>query len=134
MFALLARILPDFLFRGLSRVLDYRLEMAQTDARREETRADLSKSLAVTGSNVAVAQMQFKAFWIPWLIAAVPAACWYGWGMADSWFNGALPDVAVLPPQLERLTDKIFDSLFYSGAAMGVVQALSRSILAGGRK
>ncbi|MBO6901362.1 MAG: hypothetical protein JJ864_08445 [Rhizobiaceae bacterium] len=131
MFALLARILPDFLFRGLSRVLDYRLEMAQTDARREETRADLAKSVAATGGNVAVAQMQFKAFWIPWLIAAGAASLWYGWGMMDSLFNGALPDVAALPPQLERLTTRIFDSLFYSGAAMGVVQALSNTL---GRK
>jgi len=129
--AFLARILPDFLFRGLSAVLDHRLQMAKSEGEREKTRADLAKSLAATGGEVTIAAMSHKAFWIPWLIASVPASCWYGWGMADSLFNGALPDVAALPPQLLAFTDMIFNSLFYSGAAMGAVQLLSKSLLPG---
>lgn len=72
--------------------------------------------------------MQHKVFWIPWLIAAVPTAAWFGWGMTDSLLNGALPDVAALPPQLKEYADIVFANIFYSGAAMGGVQVVASAI------
>lgn len=133
MIALLAKLLPGFVDRFIGRFLDYRLSMAQTEAARDETRADLAKANTVVAGNVTIAAMGFKLFWIPWLMAAVPASGWYAWGMVDSMLNGALPDVAELPPQLLAFTNKIFDSLFTSGAIMGGVQMLTRTI-AGARK
>lgn len=74
--------------------------------------------------------MQYKAFWIPWLIAAVPAALWFGWGMADSLFNGGLPDVAALPLQLKEYADIVFSNIFYVGGGAAGVQAISSAIRA----
>jgi hypothetical protein len=72
--------------------------------------------------------MQHKVFWIPWLLAAVPTALWFGWGMLDSLCNGALPDVAKLPPQLERYADIVFANIFYVGAGGLGVQAIANAI------
>ena len=72
--------------------------------------------------------MQYKVFWIPWLMAAVPTAAWYGWGMCDSLMNGSLPDVATLPPQLKEYADVVFVNIFYSGAGMGGVQVIAGAI------
>jgi hypothetical protein len=72
--------------------------------------------------------MQHKAFWVPWLVAAVPTAGWFGWGMLDSLCNGALPDVAALPPQLKEYADVVFGNIFYTGAAGMGVQAVASAI------
>jgi hypothetical protein len=129
---LLGLFMPDFILKALDglvgRFLDYRLNMAKTEAERDKTRADQNKANTVVAGNITIAAMGFKLFWIPWLIAAVPASAWYGWGMLDSLANGSLPDVAALPPQLKELTEKIFDSLFTSGAIMGGVQLLTNAM------
>lgn len=74
--------------------------------------------------------MQSKAFWIPWLMAAVPTALWYGWGMLDSTIYGGtlLPDVAALPPQLKQYADAVWDNLFVSGAIVGSAATLASAI------
>ena len=72
--------------------------------------------------------MQFRVFWIAWSVAAVPTAAWYGWGMVDSLFNGSLPDVAALPPQLLRYADIVFGNIFYTGVAAFGFQAVSAAI------
>ncbi|WP_194086917.1 hypothetical protein [Pseudohoeflea suaedae] len=74
--------------------------------------------------------MQHKAFWIPWLIVSVPASMWAGWGYMDSLFNGALPDVAALPPQLKEYADIVFANIFYTGAGMGAAQTISAALRA----
>lgn len=76
--------------------------------------------------------MQHKAFWIPWLIAAVPCAGWFGWGMMDSAFGGSLPDVAALPPQLKEYADIVFANIFYVGGGVAGAQLIAKAI--GGRK
>ncbi len=76
--------------------------------------------------------MQHKAFWIPWLIAAVPTAAWFGWGMLDSLCNGALPDAAALPPQLKEYADIVFQNIFYVGGGVAGLGAIANAI--GGRK
>ncbi len=79
-------------------------------------------------SDIIQTGMQHKAFWIPWLIAAVPTAAWFGWGMADSLCNGALPDVASLPPQLKGYADVVFANIFYTGAGAAGIQAIAAAI------
>ena len=71
-----------------------------------------------TAADVVKAGMQHRAFWLAWLIAALPTATWYGWGMADSLFDGSLPDVAELPPQLKAYADIVFGNIFYAGGAV----------------
>ncbi|WP_206078785.1 hypothetical protein [Allomesorhizobium camelthorni] len=75
-------------------------------------------------ASVVKAGMQHKAFWIPWLLAALPLSAWFAWGVADSMLNGALPDVATLPPQLKEYADIVWGNIFYVGggvAGLGVI-------------
>lgn len=85
-----------------------------------------------TAAGIVTAGMQHKAFWIPWLIAAVPTAAWFGWGMLDSLCNGALPDAAALPPQLKEYADIVFQNIFYVGGGVAGLGAIANAI--GGRK
>ena len=61
-------------------------------------------------------------FWIPWSLAAIPLAAWFGWGVLDSLCDGALPDVAALPPQLLAFADRVWDTLFLAGAGVAGVR------------
>lgn len=72
-------------------------------------------------------RMESKLFWIPWSIAAVPTACWYGWGVLDSLIDNGqtLPDVAALPPQLKAYADIVWSNIFYTGGAVAGVNVLS---------
>lgn len=81
-----------------------------------------------TSAQVVTTGMQHKAFWIPWLIAAVPTAVWFGWGMMDSAFGGALPDVAALPPQLKEYADIVFQNIFYVGGGVAGLQLVASAI------
>jgi hypothetical protein len=83
-------------------------------------------------ASVVTAGMSHKAFWIPWLIAAVPTAAWFGWGMLDSLCNGALPDAAALPPQLKEYADIVFQNIFYVGGGVAGLGAIANAI--GSRK
>lgn len=83
-------------------------------------------------AKVIMKAMNFKVFWIAWGMCAISLAAWFSWGMLDSLFNGALPDVAKLPDQLLRYADIVFANIFYSGAGLGAAQILAHQI--GGRK
>ncbi|RWM90027.1 MAG: hypothetical protein EOR84_22725 [Mesorhizobium sp.] len=95
---------------------------ADVEIKRLEARLDAAK----TGADVIKTGMQFKVFWIPWLLATVPVSLWFGWGMIDSLCNGALPDVAALPPQLKAYADIVWQNVFYTGAAGMGVEVLGR--------
>ncbi len=92
----------------------------------EKIRADVA--LAGVAASVVKTGMAHKCFWIPWLMAAVPLEAWFGWGMLDTLFNGALPDVAVIPEQLEIYADVVHRNIFYSGAAGLGVSTLDRAL------
>lgn len=81
-----------------------------------------------TSADVVKAGMQHKVFWIPWLLAAVPTAAWFGWGMCDSLAGGALPDVAALPPQLKEYADIVFQNVFYVGGGVAGLQLVASAI------
>lgn len=97
-------------------------------ARVEINRRNAERDERLKAGDVVMAGMQFKVFWIPWLIATIPLSMWFGWGLLDSLANGALPDVAELPPQLLRYADVAWNNLFYAGAGMGSVQIASNVI------
>lgn len=94
--------------------------------------ADLQRQMAAERESAGVIKegMQHKAFWIPWLIAAVPTAAWFGWGMADSliYAGAVLPDIAALPPQLKEYADVVFANIFYTGAGAAGFQAIASAI------
>lgn len=79
-------------------------------------------------ADVVTAGMQHRVFWVVWGIAAVPTALWFGWGMLDSTLNGALPDVAALPPQLKEYADIVFANIFYVGGGVAGAQVVASAI------
>jgi hypothetical protein len=81
-------------------------------------------------SGVVLEGMQHKAFWVPWLIASVPASIWFGWGVLDSAINNGatLPDVSELPPQLQKYFDIVWQNIFYSGAGVAGATAIAKAI------
>lgn len=121
---------------ALTRAYELKLNAAN-DA--DRIKADVSikaieAQMASQAESAAVVKegMQHRAFWIPWLTAAVPCAAWFAWGMLDSLANGALPDVSVLPPQLKEYADIVFANIFYVGGGVAGAQILARAI--GGRR
>jgi hypothetical protein len=70
--------------------------------------------------------MQHKVFWLVWGIAALPLAAWFAWGTLDTLTNGALPDVATLPPQLKEYADSVWQNVFFTGVAQIVGNAIAR--------
>ena len=117
---------------ALTRAYELKLT-AQNDA--DRITADVSikaleAQMAASANSAATVKegMQHKVFWIPWLIAAVPASAWFGWGMTDSLFNGALPDVSALPVQLKEYADVVFSNIFYVGGAALGAQTISAAI------
>lgn len=109
---------------------DKDLERFRIEAGVDKAEISAKVELAKEAAGVVKAGMQFRVFWIAWSIAAFPTSAWFGWGMLDSAImNGmVLPDVAELPPQLQRYADVVWDNIFYSGAGLAGAQALSRAI------
>ena len=97
---------------------------------------EIKRDVAVSGYAAQTVQkaMEFKVFWIPWLMAAVPTELWFGWGMLDSLANGALPDVAALPPQLKEYADVVHSNIFYTGAAGLLGTGLHSAVKSWGRR
>ena len=103
---------------------------AQND--KDRIQADITIEALNAQASVVKAGMENKLFWIPWLIAAVPTALWFGWGMLDSTLNGALPDVAALPPQLKEYADTVWQNIFFTGAGVAGATSIAKAI--SGRK
>lgn len=98
------------------------------DAEVQIKRLDQALALHQEAAAVVKEGMQHRAFWIAWLIAAMPCAAWFGWGMLDSLLNGALPDVAALPPQLKEYADIVFGNIFYAGGATAGLSVLAKAV------
>lgn len=129
MFAsIISKLLGAFGLNFTDRILGHLERKAESEIEQAKVAAAREKVLHQQAATVVMAGMQHKAFWIPWLIAAIPTALWFGWGMADSLFNGSLPDVAALPPQLKEYADIVFGNIFYSGAALGSAQMIAGAI------
>lgn len=112
----------------VDRVLTSLERRANTETERLRIHAAREQHAQTTAASVVMAGMQHRMFWVAWSIAAIPTAAWYGWGMLDSLANGALPNVATLPPQLKGYADVVFGNIFYSGAALGGAQMISAAL------
>ncbi|QQM29277.1 hypothetical protein JET14_13165 [Martelella lutilitoris] len=69
--------------------------------------------------------MAHRMFWVAWSIAAIPTAAWFGWGVLDTLLNGALPDVAELPPQLKEYADTVWQNIFFTGAGVAAAEKIA---------
>lgn len=108
---------------------------ADRDAAHEQAVSGLVAAGMAAQRDVVVAGMAHRMFWVAWSLAALPLAAWFGWGVLDTLCNGALPDVAALPPQLKEYADTVWSNIFFTGAGVagvtGAAAALGRAI---GRK
>jgi len=93
------------------------IEKLRNDAQLAGYQADLIK----TG-------MQTRVFWVAWALAALPMAAWFGWGMLDTLFNGALPDVASIPAGLKFYADAVWQNIFYTGALAATGQSIATTV------
>lgn len=126
--SIVAKLLGSVGFGFLDRVLGHLERKADSENERRKIDAAREASFNAEAAGVVKAGMQFPMFWVAWSIAAVPTCIWHGWGMMDSTLNGALPDVAALPPQLKEYADIVFGNIFYSGAALGGAQVIATAI------
>jgi hypothetical protein len=132
MWTALVRWITGDLVGQLTKAYEARLK-AQTDEQKlvaDAVVAQMESAVKERQEQAAVVKegMQHRAFWIPWLIAAIPTSLWYGWGMLDSLFNGSLPDVAQLPPQLKEYADIVFANIFYVGGGVAGAQLVASAI------
>jgi hypothetical protein len=86
----------------IGRVLVHLEKRADSETERQRIAAARAQAANAESAAIVKEGMQHKAFWLPWLLAALPLALWFAWGVMDSTLNGALPDVAALPPQLKE--------------------------------
>ena len=112
----------------LDRILGHLERRADTDTERLRITALREKAANAESAAVIKEGMQHKAFWIPWLLAAVPLSAWFAWGIMDSTFNGALPDVATLPPQLKEYADIVWSNIFYVGGGVAGAGIIANAI------
>lgn len=112
----------------LDRVLGHLEARAKSETERLRIKSLREQHAMTTQAGVITAGMEHKAFWIPWLIATIPMAGWFGWGMLDTAFNGALPDVAAIPPGLEPWARAVWDTMFYSGGGVLAASTLGKAI------
>lgn len=107
---------------------DHLEQKANTETERMKVRSIEQQHLTQMQAQTIQHAMGFKVFWVAWSLIAIPFACWLGMGYADSLFNGALPDVASLPPQLKEYGDTVMANIFVSGGIVAGVQGASRTI------
>lgn len=72
--------------------------------------------------------MSHSMFWVAWGIAAVPMAAWFGWGMLDTLLNGALPNVAVIPPGLKPYAETVWSNIFWTGGVVATASVTGKTI------
>lgn len=109
----------------LNRVLGHLEAKANSETERLRIRALRDQHMATTQAAVITAGMQHKAFWIPWLMATIPLAGWFGIGMLNTAFPGYFPVVATIPPGLEPWAQAAWNGLFFSGAGVASASAIA---------
>lgn len=129
---MIARIVASLLskvgFGFLDRILGHLEKKATSEVERLKVHAAREAKANAEYAGIVKEGMKYKVFWIPWLIAAVPLTLWFAWGVLDSLFNGGLPDVATLPPQLKAYADIVFANIFYAGGGMAGIQTIASAI------
>lgn len=112
----------------LDKVLGNLEARANSETERQRIKALRDQHMATVQGQVITAGMQNKAFWVPWLMATVPLAGWFGLGMLNTAFPGYFPIVAEIPPGLLPWARAAWDSLFFSGAGVAGAQIIAGAI------
>lgn len=118
--------LAEALFGFATKRVDAQLERARIQSNVDIEKLRHDAELAGRAADVIKTGMQTRIFWFVWVIAAVPMAAWFGWGMLDTLFNGALPDVAVIPAGLKPYADAVWQNLFYTGAIAASAETVAK--------
>lgn len=126
--AIVAKLLSTAGFGFLDRVLVHLERKSDSEVERAKIESGRQAAANAEAASVVKAGMQHKAFWIPWLLAAVPLSAWFAWGVTDSMLNGALPDVATLPPQLKEYADIVWGNIFYVGGGVAAVGTIANAL------
>jgi hypothetical protein len=126
--SIVAKLLGSVGFSFVDRVLGHLEKRADNETERQRIGAGREAAANATASDVVKTGMQHKAFWIPWLLAAVPLSAWFAWGVSDSMLNGMLPDVATLPPQLKEYADIVWGNIFYVGGGVAGLHLVANAI------
>lgn len=127
LFKFLAAVLSFLGGNALDKVLNHLESKAKNDVEKAKVSAAREANNNANSVKIITSGMQNKLFWIPWLIATVPTAIWYSWGIMDStlWNGNVLPDISELPPMLKEYADVVWSNIFYSGAVVAGAQTLS---------
>jgi len=112
----------------LSKVLGHLETRANNETERQRIQALREQHAMTVQGSVITKGMEYPFFWIPWLIATVPLAGWFGWGMLDTAFNGALPDVAEIPQGLLPWAQSAWQNLFFSGGGVAAAGIIGKAI------
>jgi hypothetical protein len=112
----------------LDKVLGHLENRVNNETERQRIKSLRDQHLATMQAHVITSGMEHKWFWIPWLIATVPMAGWFGLGMLGTAFPGYLPFVATIPPGLEPWARAAWDGLFFSGAGVASASSIARAI------
>lgn len=112
----------------LDKVLGHLETRVNNETERQRVKALRDQHAMTTQAAVITAGMEHKWFWIPWLIATVPMAVWFGLGMLGTAFPGYLPFVAIIPPGLEPWAKAAWDSLFFSGGGVAAASSIAKAI------
>lgn len=122
-------MLLNFLGGGvLDKVLGHLEARANSETERQRIKSQRETQLGLARADVVKTGMGHSTFWVAWSIAAVPMTVWFGWGMLDTALNGALPDVAAIPPGLLPWAQTVWDSIFYSGAGVASAQVIAKAV------
>lgn len=129
---LIATVLPKILaWLGgdvLSKFLASLENRVNNETERLRIRALRDQHMATVQAGVITTGMQYKVFWVPWLMATIPLSLWFGLGMLNTAFPGYFPVVATIPPGLEEWAKSAWNSLFVSGAGMAATQVIAGAL------
>lgn len=112
----------------LDKVLGHLEARANSETERQRIRALRDQHMATVHGQVIMAGMEHKWFWIPWLMATIPMAGWFGLGMLNTAFPGYFPVVATIPPGLEPWAQSAWSGLFFSGGGVAAATSIARAI------
>ena len=130
MLAWLVKTGLGFLSSGvLDKVFAYLEKKADNDTQRQKIQSIRDQHAMDVQADVVKTGMSHNWFWIPWLIAAVPMATWFGHGMLCTEFPSYIPSVATIPPGLEPWAQIAWGNLFYAGGGVASAGIISKAIM-----
>ena len=112
----------------LDRVLSHLETRANSETERFRIQVLREQHAQTTAANVVMHGMQFRLYWIMWCSVMAPLSFWFGWGMLDTTLNGALPDVAEIPPGLKSWAETAWLNVFYAGGGVAGAAMIARGL------